>query len=250
MADTQTTKTQRQSTIQKLMLRQVFEEDYASKEAYKSLRTNIQFCGNDIKIIAVTSCQAHEGKSTISMGLAKCFSENSKKVLLIDADMRRSSMASLFATKGGIPGLSQFLTGQAPLNETLFETQYPNFFVMFCGYYPPNPVELLGSEDFKKFLDIVREFDYVIIDTPPIGAVIDAAVIAKLCDGIVLIIDDDKISARFANECKAQLEKSGCRILGAVLNQIKRKQSSYYKRYNKKYYKEYYTKDKKDDLQM
>lgn len=219
-------------------LRTYTEDDYSVKEAYKTLRTNIQFCGDDIHVIAVTSCMPNEGKSTVSLELAKSLAELGKKVLLIDADLRKSVLVNKYADKAGIEGLSQFLSGQAVLQDVLFSTQYPNFYIIFSGAFPPNPVELLSKAKFKDFIDNAKNtFEYIIIDCPPLGSVIDAAVVANVCDSAVMVIATNAVSGTFAKNVKSQLEKSGCRILGAVLNNVVNKNSSYY---NKRYYKKYY----------
>ncbi len=225
-------------------LKSYVQDDYTMKEAYKTFRTNLQFCGDDVHVIAVTSCLPNEGKSTISLELSKSLAELGKKVLLIDADLRKSVLVSKYADQTGIEGLSQFLSGQASLQDVLYSTQYPNFFVIFSGAFPPNPVELLSKTKFKDFVDNAKNtFDYIIIDCPPLGSVIDAAVIASSCDSAIMVISANSISAKFAKNVKNQLEKSGCRILGAVLNNVEDKGSGYYsKYYYQKYYRSYYGK--------
>ena len=225
-------------------LKTSLQDDYAVKEAYKTLRTNLQFCGDDIHVIALTSCMPNEGKSTISLELGKSLAELGKKVLLIDADLRKSALVSKYADKSGIEGLSQFLSGQATLQDVLYSTQYPNFYMIFSGAFPPNPVELLSKSKFKDFIDNAKNtFDYIIIDCPPLGSVIDAAVVANVCDSAIMVISANTISAKFAKNVKIQLEKSGCRILGAVLNNIEEKRGGYYKGYYySKYYRSYYKK--------
>lgn len=219
-------------------------DDYSMKEAYKTLRTNLQFCGDDVQVIAITSCLPNEGKSTISLELSKSLAELGKKVLLIDADLRKSVLVNKYADRPGIEGLSQFLSGQAVLQDVLYSTQYPNFYIIFSGVFPPNPVELLSKAKFKDFIENAKNtFDYIIIDCPPLGSVIDAAVVANVCDSAIMVISANTISAKFAKNVKAQLEKSGCRILGAVLNNIEEKNSGYYnKYYYQKYYHHYYGK--------
>lgn len=225
-------------------LKTYIKEDYSMKEAYKTLRTNLQFCGDDIKVIAITSCMPNEGKSTISIELSKSLAELGKKVLLIDADLRKSVLVSKYSDKTGIEGLSQFLSGQAVLQDVLYSTQYQNFYVIFSGTFPPNPVELLSKSKFKDFIENAKNtFDYIIIDCPPLGNVIDAAVVANSCDSAIMVISANAVSAKFAKNVKNQLEKSGCRILGAILNNIEDKGNSYYsKYYYQRYYHSYYGK--------
>lgn len=205
--------------------------DYATNEAYKSLRTNIFFCGTDVKTIMLTSCDENEGKSTISTELAKSLAEYGKRTLLIDADMRKSVMLKKNSKGHDIIGLSEILSGLALSTDAIYRTQDENFDVIFSGHFPPNPVELIGNGNFSKLLEnLKREYDYIIIDTPPLGLVIDAAEIAAFCDGAIMIISNGKISRSNASQVKNQLEKSGCRLLGAVLNETD-KDRRIYKRY-------------------
>ncbi len=201
-----------------LNIKLVSEKSYQISEAFKTLRTNLLFCGRDVKSIAVTSSIPNEGKSVISLEIAASLAKLDKKVLFVDADMRKSVLKKRHKAPA-VPGLSQFLSGQATLEEVVCTTQLPTLEVILCGFYPPNPVELLTSEHFQKFIDEMKEkYDYIIIDTPPIGAVIDAAIIAKISDGTVLIVAKDKVSYRFAQSGRDQLIKAGGKFLGVVLN--------------------------------
>lgn len=194
------------------------------EEAYKSFRTNLQFCGQDIKVICITSCAENEGKTTLSLKTAKNFSELDRKVLIIDADMRKSVIAGRNANSSSVTGLSEVLSGLVSFDDAVYETQYPGLHLLFSGQFPPNPVELLSSKYFAELIADVREkYDYVIIDTPPLGLVIDAAVVARVSDGAVIAISDLGISRRRAISVRDQLLKSGTRILGAVRNNVKHK---------------------------
>lgn len=211
--------------------------DYLTSESFKTLRTNILFCGADIKTIVITSARENEGKSTICAELAKSLAETEKKTLFIDADMRKSVLLRRNNASQSFCGLSEFLSGQASLEKALYNTQNPYFDVIFSGHFPPNPVELLGSKRFKQLLtDAKTVYDYVIIDAPPLGSVIDAAVIASACDGAAIVITPGKVTVKECTEVKEQLEKSGCSILGAILNDIDAKRTKHYKNY---YYKKY-----------
>jgi len=231
-----------------VVLKNLTEDTYTINEANRTLCTNIQFCGDDVNVIAVTSCIPNEGKSTVSLDLSRNLAELGKKVLLIDADLRKSVFVRKHAEKTGIMGLSQFLSGQAVLQDVLYSTQIPNFYVIFSGTFPPNPVELLGKTKFKDFIDNAkRTFDYIIIDCPPLGSVIDAAVVASVCDSAIMVISSGIISAKFAKNVKSQLEKSGCHILGVVLNNVDQDGGGYYYRkykhygkYKYGYYSHYY----------
>ena len=214
------------------------KQNYSVREAFKALRTNLLFCGSDYKTIVVTSCVKNEGKSTISIELSKSLSLAEKKVLLIDADLRKSVYASSYTINDGtVLGLSEFLSGQTTYENVLYKTQYENLDLIFAGAIPPNPVELLGSKAFESLIKSSREaYDYVIIDAAPLGAVIDAAAIASFCDGAVMVISANEIKCRMAQDVKEQLERSDCKVLGAVLNKIPLKIGSYYNNYYKKYY--------------
>ncbi len=214
--------------------------DYLTNEAYKALRSNVLFCGSDIKAILITSTNESEGKSTVSAAFAKSLAEISKRTLLIDADMRKSVILRRNLKSQNIFGLSELLSSQAEVSQVLYNTQDPNFDVIFSGRFPPNPVELLSNPKFKEYLEYFSSFyDYIIIDTPPLTPVIDAAVIAEHCDGAILVVSPGKSSYNQAIAAKEQLAKSGCRILGAVINEIDAKHSDRSRTSKKSYY--YYT---------
>lgn len=214
-------------------------KDYGTREAFNTLRTNILFSGRDVKTILITSCLANEGKSTVSFETAVGLARVGKKVLLIDADLRKSAYASRYTKETGLTGLSQYLSGQSELDGVLYATQIPTLNIIFSGPFPPNPTELVGASAFGELLKAEREhYDYILIDTPPLGLVIDAAVMATACDGAVIVIGAGSVSYHVAQHVTEQLKKSGCRILGAVLNQNrkgKRSKNQYYNSYYGKY---------------
>ncbi len=216
--------------------------DCRASEAYKTLRTNIQFCGDEIKVIMLTSCLPNEGKSSIFFNLAESFAEIGKRVVMVDADLRKSVLVGRYMVGEIQGGLSHYLAGQAELSEVLYETDIDNMDIIFSGAYSPNPSELLNHRRFTEMLKRLREdYDYILIDTPPLGAVIDGAIVAKVSDGAIMIIEANVISYRFAREVQDQLEKSNCRILGTILNKVPiNKNGSYGKYYYGKYSSEYY----------
>ena len=216
-------------------------DDFFTKEAYKVLRTNLQFCGQDVRAIAITSCVENEGKTVVSMQIAKSFSELGKRTLIVDADMRKSVMAGRNTDVRGYSGLSEVLTGMKPLNECVYETQFENLQILFAGKYPPNPVELLSGKYFSNLMEELRKaYDYIIIDTPPLGRVIDAAVISTNCDGTVLVLGDGRVHSKQAQEVLAQLKKSECRVLGAVRNKTRKRREGYYRDRRYGYYGKQY----------
>lgn len=221
-----------------------FQDDYRISEAFKTLRTNIRFCGADHKVIMVTSCLQSDGKTTVSFGIAKAFAEDGQRVLLLDTDLRKSVMARRLLGEDVSLGTTCVISKTNSFEECVCKTQFSNLDILFAGVVPPNPVELLGSSAFVQLLDELKaQYDMIIVDTPPLGAVIDAAVVAKNCDGSVLVICANTISRHFAKNVLEQLEKSGCPVLGTVLNRVTIHNSRFYKgsyyRYGK-YYKKYY----------
>lgn len=217
------------------------ELDYRTNEAYKSLRTNIQFCGDDIKVISITSCTPNEGKSSISFNLAASFVDIGKKVILIDADLRKSVLAGRYKVGEVEKGLTHHLSGQNELKDIIYSTDIKNMDIIFCGSYSPNPVELLDHLRFENMINRLKnEYDYVIIDTPPLGAVIDSAIVARVVDGAIIVIEANLISYKFARSVKEQLEKTNCRILGVVMNKVPMDKKKHYGKHYGKYYGNYY----------
>lgn len=213
--------------------------DYFYEEAIKTLRTNLQFSGKSNKVVLLTSVHTNEGKSDISFNLAVELGKAGKKVLLIDADIRKSAYKSRYDIKEETQGLSQYLSGQVEqIDQVVCKTNYENLYLILAGPYAPNPTEMLGDEQFGQLLKAARQvFEYVIVDTPPLGTVVDAAVIAQYCDGALMVVESDATSYRACQKVKEQLERSGCKILGAVLNKVSSKgRNAYYSKYSRAYY--------------
>lgn len=214
--------------------------DFKTNEAYKTLRTNISFSGDNIHVIALTSSLPNEGKSEVSFYLANSFAENGKKVLYIDADLRKSVTVARYGVDIETKGLSHYLTGQCGMEEILYESNVEHLDVIFTGQSAPNPSELLGNSRFKRLIaEMKGKYDYVIIDCPPLGSVIDAAIVAKECDGAVIVVETDNASYKIVQRVKSQLDQSGCKILGVVLNKVEIGQKGY-GYYGKGYYGNYY----------
>jgi capsular exopolysaccharide synthesis family protein len=221
-----------------MVLKLAGSNDFFTQESYKTLRTNVQFCGQNIRVIAITSCHENEGKTVISLNLAKSFAELGKRVLVVDADMRNSVVAGRHTNVKRPAGLSEVLSGIEDVSECVYETQIPGLHLMFAGKCPPNPVELLGAPQFASLLEnAAASYDYVIVDTPPLGLVIDAAVVATRCDGTMLVMARNAVRYRQAQEVVEQLKKSGARILGVVRNNIGKyyRDTKYGKKYGTKY---------------
>jgi capsular exopolysaccharide synthesis family protein len=178
------------------------------EEAYKILRTNIQFCGIDRnRTLTITSCNPGEGKTTVAMNLAIMIAKSGVKVLLIDADLRKPITAKQFGNEEAI-GLSNVLAGFNTLDEAVNATNLSNLFYLPCGSKPPNPTELLNSPNFLELiLNVQNDYGAVIFDTPPLGSVIDAAVIASQTDSTIVVIESGAVNAESILRVKEQLEK-------------------------------------------
>lgn len=191
------------------------------EEYYNSIRTNIQFSGRDLKVITLTSAQSGEGKSTTSVNLAISFARAGFRTLLIDADTRNSVMSGTFKSNERYQGLTSFLSGNAELSDVICDTTVDNLMVIPAGQVPPNPTSLIQNDNFKSMIETVRGlYDYVIIDTPPLGLVIDAAILAHHSDASLLVVKAGADKRRTITKLKEQLEQSGSVFLGVILNKV------------------------------
>lgn len=212
---------------------------FAASEAYKLLRTKLQFSFADemsCHVIGVSSAMAGEGKSLSSINLAYSLAQLDKRVLLIDCDMRRPSLALKLPIEK-MPGLSNYLTGQIDIQTIIqdcgIDTE-EGFKVIASGRNPPNPIELLSSAKMSKLLDELKQsYDYIILDLPPVGEVSDAMVAAKLADGVLLVARQDYCNTVAFGGAVKQFEFVESKILGVVMNCV----AGYNGKYGKKYYK-------------
>jgi len=190
------------------------------EEYYNALRTNIQLSGEDIKVIAVSSTFPGEGKTTTSTNLALTFAKAGHKTLLIDADIRNSKMlGGVFKSGEKVSGLTEYLARNTDLSQGLCETDEENLFVITSGQASPNPTALLQSERFTTMMSVLRRhYDYIIVDTPPIGMVVDATLITKVCDASLLVVSTNEVKRKMVQKSKTQLEQSSTPFLGVVLN--------------------------------
>ncbi|WP_162012077.1 tyrosine-protein kinase [Streptococcus sp. S784/96/1] len=202
---------------------------YTEVEEYcNSIRTNIQFSGQEIRVIALTSVQPGEGKSTTSTNLSISFAQAGFKTLLIDADTRNSVLSGTFKATGKVSGLTSYLSGNAYLSEVICESNIPNLSIIPAGKTAPNPTTLLQNMNFTSMIDSLKEYyDYIIIDTPPIGLVIDAAIIAQKCHGTIIVTEAGAIKRKFIQKAKEQMDQSGATFLGIVLNKVDSQVDSY-----------------------
>lgn len=192
-----------------------------AEEYYNALRTNIQLSGNNLQVISITSVKPGEGKSTTSTNIAWAFARAGYKTLLVDADIRNSVMSGVFKSREKITGLTEFLSGTTDLSHGLCDSNVENLFVVQAGSISPNPTALLQSENFSTMIDTLRKyFDYIIVDTAPIGIVIDAAIITQKCDASVLVTAAGEANRKDVLKAKDQLEQTNKPFLGVVLNKF------------------------------
>ena len=198
-------------------------------EAYRVIRTSVQFAqaGKELQTIALTSCTPNEGKSTTIANLAVVLTQAGKSVLLIDCDMRNPTVHKNFNLSNKV-GLSSCISMGTALADAVQKTNIEGLDALTAGVIPPNPSELLGSERMKNILQRAKEeYDYVLIDTPPVMPVTDALIVSRFVDGMILVIASAEVKVEMAREVKNQLVHSGANILGVVLNKVRSEHHGY-----------------------
>lgn len=216
--------------------------DYSGTESLNTICTNISFSGRDMKKIVFTSCAAGEGKSYMAMQVLQNLTRRGKRVVFVDADMRRSYLINRFGltTDGEWQGLAHYLAGYCGIDDIIYETNFYGTCVIPVGRDVATPVPLLTSPYFSELLEtLADQFDMILVDAPPVGLVVDAAEIARNCDGAVFVVEYNKTHRREMMEAKQQILQSGCPILGAILNKVTFDSLSAKKYYNKSYYSHY-----------
>jgi capsular exopolysaccharide synthesis family protein len=213
-------------------------------EAFRSLRTSLVFTAGagESRVIAVTSSQPLEGKTTTACNLATALALGGSRVLLIDADMRRPGLHRIMGVENEI-GLSHLLVGQARVREAVQRTAEPNLFVITAGRTPPNPSELLASERMKSFLANLSQgpFEWIVLDTPPVLAVTDAVVLAGAVSAVVFVVGSEMTRRVHAERALGTLRAGKPRSIGVVLNRVDFDRNKYYySRYYGYNYKSYY----------
>lgn len=215
--------------------------EFTATEQYKILRANLSFTiPENVKcpVIGVTSSIRGEGKSTTAVNLSYVLAENGKKVLLIDGDLRIPSIAKKMGIES-TPGLTNLLMRFESRQLISFQSNIlDNWYIIPAGNIPPNPSELLGSAKMEKLLEILsEEFDYIIIDLPPVNIVSDALAISRYITGMILVVREEYTEKKEFEACSRQLELSNVKVLGCVINGAKTGSGSYgkYRRYYKKY---------------
>ncbi|MBJ9991083.1 CpsD/CapB family tyrosine-protein kinase [Paenibacillus sp. S28] len=192
-------------------------------EGYRNIRTNIQFSGwnQNLRVIAVTSTQAGEGKSTTISNLAVAYAQEGKNVLLIDADLRHPSQHSIFNLSNRV-GFSNLLADQCSYGDIVHSTVVENLSLVTAGPVPPNPTELLSSDKLPEVIAAWKEcYDIILLDTAPVMAVADGLIVSSLADGVVIVILAGKVKREYIQKAKEKLEHAKASILGVVLNQKK-----------------------------
>ena len=215
-----------------------FDTDNSSAaEAFRKLRTNLQFLSvdNPPRVIVITSASPSEGKSTAAINIALALAEAEQNVVLVDGDLRRPRIAKYLGVVGSV-GMSNALSGAAPLTEVLQTTKYPQLSVLAAGPTPPNPSELLGSRTAEKLFGELRtQFDYVIIDSAPLLAVTDGSVLAAHADGALIVVRAGKTKRDQLRHAIGMLNDVGATVLGGVLTMMPTRGSGVYS-YNYYYY--------------
>lgn len=198
------------------------------EEHYNALAVNIQFLGKDVQKILFTSFKENEGKSTVTINIAKALAELGCKVLLLDADTRNSTLLFRLKTEGKLEGLTSYLSGVTSLENIIYPTDVQNLWIIPSGKIPPNPVSLLQTKYFDEMMQVLSQYyDYILVDSPPVSKVIDAVVLSQKCDGSVIVVETGTILRKSVQKIKEELEQAGSKFLGVVLNKVNIKVSSY-----------------------
>ncbi|MFB5065673.1 MAG: CpsD/CapB family tyrosine-protein kinase [Candidatus Wallacebacter cryptica] len=223
--------------------RLVVQEDpkAVSSEAFRTLRTNLQFASPDVELRAVlfTSPGPVEGKSTVSSNLAVSVAQTGTEIVLVDSDLRKPTVHKIFGLNNSV-GLTSVLTGQIKLEDAVQKTKIDGLSVLTSGPIPPNPAELLQSKSMRGIVErLKQEHERVLFDAPPVLPVADAMILSAYVDGVIMVISANHVPREMAVRAKELLENTNARLLGVVLNQVK------YSRDGEQYYYNYYTSESK-----
>jgi capsular exopolysaccharide synthesis family protein len=215
------------------------ESNSSIAESYRQLRTSLLLssAGHAPRTLLVTSSQPAEGKTTTSVNTAISLAQTGASVLIVDADLRRPRVHKIFNLKNNV-GLCNYLAGDCDL-ASLIQIAMPNLYVLPVGPLPPNPAELLGSSKMKIVVEtLAANFDYVVIDSPPVSSFADSLILSSLVEGVIIVVRSGFTPREMAQRTKAHLQSVGAKILGVVINQIKLQPHDYY--YYSSYYSRYY----------
>lgn len=232
--------------MNELKIQSLSELPFDVEEAINQLRVNIGFCGSQIKTIMITSSVPNEGKSFIAIHLWRMLAGLGNRVLLVDCDLRKSELRTKYgiSTKEKITGIAHYLSGKVELDEAIYQTNFVNGFFMPVATTIVNPTILLESDRFAAMIEqCAAQYDYVLIDTPPLESVADALQIARRADGVVMVIRSGQTSRKVVINAVDKLKRTETKILGFVLNRVETDQrgSYYYRQYYRNGY--YYTKN-------
>ncbi len=234
--------------MKKAIARPLDTLDYSSTEALNSICSNLAFTGKRTRKIVMTSYESGEGKSLLTFQIACNMAKRGKRIVIVDADLRRSTMINKMGleTSGEWLGLAHYLSDQCSFDDILYSTNLSNIYVIPSGRVLKNPVTLIDSDEFRALLDKLADvFDIVLIDAPPVGLVIDAAEIAKACDGTIIVVKYNSTRRRDLNEIIKQIAKTNCQILGCIINMVKFEGMAEKKYYNRTYNTSYNTQSPK-----
>lgn len=231
------------SRTRKLNLVTQKDAPFNYREAYKSLRTNIKFIATteNAKSFVITSALQMESKSNVATNLSITLAEEDKKVILVDCDFRKPTIHKFLKLETYNHGITNVLMGDCKLQEALYHIESLQIDILPVGTVPPNPTELLSTDKMKAILDVLRErYDYVIIDTPPVSVVTDAAIVGGMTDGALLVVRSDYAPVEIVELAKKKLEDVNVKIFGIILSRFNAKKTSkpsgYYYSYNDYYY--------------
>lgn len=198
--------------------------DYACTEAMNTLATNVLYCGDSAKVIMLTSRYASEGKSFTAINLMRTLASLGKSVVLVDTDLRRSRLVTHYGVKfqgDHNKGLAHYLAGLSEMDEVVYQTNIPNAYMVPVGREVKSSLQLLSSSRMKPLMDVLaQEFDIVLMDTPPVGMIVDGLEIAKHCTGALLVVSANRGHKRDITEVTRQISQTGCPVIGAVLNNV------------------------------
>ena len=212
---------------------------FAYVEAYKSLRTNLGFLTriSGVRSILITSAVPEESKSTTALNLAITLADSGHSVVLVECDLRKPVLRKYLKRELGQTGLASYLAGLVTLDDCIVDLPDLRFSVIGAGVVPPNPSELLNTLRMQELVELLKQnYDYVLLDAPPVTLVTDAAVVGRLTDGAVLVVRSKFASARLVRQAKTKLEAVGVRILGGVLTRFDMRKSGWLGGYDYKNY--------------
>lgn len=212
-------------------------------EAYRGIRTNLQFANVDknFKTIMVTSATAGEGKTTTLCNVAATLADAGNKILIMDCDLRKPRIHKFFNLSNAI-GVTDILLNGYDYKKFVNKIEYNNISVLTSGHIPKNPSELLSSEAMKKFIELLKmEYDYIMIDTPPVVPVTDGVIMSTYIDRVIMVCSSGELNIDMGKRAKESLEKVGANILGVVLNKVPMNAKKY------EYYYYYHQKDGKGE---